>query len=121
MFVFTCWTYLCVRFESKTFLQTTCFYHTGGFFCPLDAGIYNGYKVPFSSTFTPEIFFVQKLFAQIFSYCSLALNFFGKKIMAGAKAACKMLMKLTKMPFTSIFKGSYFLRFERSPIGLKQL
>jgi hypothetical protein len=35
------------RFQPEAILQTTCFYHTGGFFCPLDGGINNGYKMPF--------------------------------------------------------------------------
>jgi len=39
-------------------------------------------------------FFVQKSFAQLFSNYSLASLFFGWKNI-GAKAVCKMLMKLT--------------------------
>lgn len=35
------------RFSSAALLQSTCFYHTGGFLCPLDAGLYNKFLNPF--------------------------------------------------------------------------
>ncbi len=34
-------------FSASTLLQTTCFFHTGGFFAPIDGGIYNGFRIVF--------------------------------------------------------------------------
>ncbi len=34
-------------FPPGTLLQSTCFYHTGGFFAPLDGGLYNGFRTVF--------------------------------------------------------------------------
>merc|ERR1712062_373730 len=34
-------------FPPATLLQTTCFFHTGGFFAPIDGGLYNGFRIVF--------------------------------------------------------------------------
>ena len=37
------------QFPPATLLQTTCFYHTGGFFAPIDGGLYNKFKIVFKN------------------------------------------------------------------------
>jgi acyl-coenzyme A synthetase/AMP-(fatty) acid ligase len=34
-------------FPPSTLLQSTCFFHTGGFFAPIDGGLYNGFIIAF--------------------------------------------------------------------------
>ena len=34
-------------FPAALLLQSTCFFHTGGFFAPIDGGLYNGFQIAF--------------------------------------------------------------------------
>jgi len=64
------------------------------------------FRCQFYQQFT-RTFFVRKCFAQLLSNYSLALNFWQKNI--GAKAAQKMLMKLTKgVNFANSLRSSFY-------------
>ena len=56
-------------FPPDTLLQTTCFFHTGGFFAPLDGGLYNGFTVVFHNPNTTA----QSILKSVDKYKPLAI------------------------------------------------